>query len=99
MRCEAVLLLAPELPPADLAALAARAPVVVVARHAVPDGFDVVRVADEAGVGEAVDHLVGLGHRRIVHVDGGEAAMAADRRGGVPPPPPPPRLRPRPPPP
>ncbi len=82
MRCEAVLLLAPELPPADLAALAARAPVVVVSRHVAPDGFDVVRVADEAGVGEAVDHLVGLGHRRIVHVDGGDAAMAADRRGG-----------------
>jgi DNA-binding LacI/PurR family transcriptional regulator len=82
MRCEAVLLLAPELPPADLAALAARAPVVVVSRHVPPNGFDVVRVADEAGVGEAVDHLVGLGHRRIVHVDGGDAAMAADRRAG-----------------
>jgi DNA-binding LacI/PurR family transcriptional regulator len=82
MRCEAVLLLAPELPPADLAALGARAPVVVVARHVAPDGFDVVRVADEAGIGESVDHLIGLGHRRIVHVDGGEAAMAADRRAG-----------------
>jgi DNA-binding LacI/PurR family transcriptional regulator len=82
MRCEAVLLLAPELPPADLAALGARAPVVVVARHVAPDGFDVVRVADEAGVGESVDHLIGLGHRRIVHVDGGEAAMATDRREG-----------------
>jgi DNA-binding LacI/PurR family transcriptional regulator len=82
MRCEAVLLLAPELPPADLAALGVRAPVVVVARHVAPDGFDVVRVADEAGVGESVDHLVGLGHQRIVHVDGGEAAMAADRRAG-----------------
>jgi DNA-binding LacI/PurR family transcriptional regulator len=82
MRCEAVLLLAPELPPARLAALGARAPVVVISRHVAPDGFDVVRVADEAGVGEAVDHLVGLGHRRIVHVDGGEAAMATDRREG-----------------
>jgi DNA-binding LacI/PurR family transcriptional regulator len=82
MRCEAVLLLAPELPQAQLEMLGARAPVVVVARHVAPDGFDVVRVADEAGVAEAVDHLVGLGHRRIVHVDGGAAAMAADRRAG-----------------
>jgi DNA-binding LacI/PurR family transcriptional regulator len=82
MRCEAVLLLAPELPPTQLEALGARAPVVVVARHVTPEGFDVVRVADEAGVAEAVDHLVGLGHRRIVHVDGGTAAMAADRREG-----------------
>jgi len=82
LRCEAVLLLAPELPSEAIAELAARAPVVVVGRHVTPAGFDVVRVADEAGVGEAVDHLVGLGHRRIVHVDGGEAAMAADRRAG-----------------
>jgi DNA-binding LacI/PurR family transcriptional regulator len=82
MRCEAVLLLAPELPQTQLEMLGARAPVVVVARHVAPDGFDVVRVADEAGVAEAVDHLVGLGHRRIVHVDGGAAAMAADRRAG-----------------
>jgi DNA-binding LacI/PurR family transcriptional regulator len=82
MRCEAILLLAPELPPQALVALGARAPVVVVSRHVAPDGFDVVRVADEAGVAEAVDHLVGLGHRRIVHVDGGAAAMATDRREG-----------------
>ena len=82
LRSEALLLLAPELSPAALAALGARVPVVVIGRHVAPDGFDVVRVADEVGVGEAVDHLVGLGHRRIVHVDGGEAAMAPDRRTG-----------------
>jgi DNA-binding LacI/PurR family transcriptional regulator len=82
MRCEAVLLLAPELAPHALAELGRRTPLVVVARHVAPDGFDVVRVADEAGIGEAVDHLVGLGHRRIVHVDGGTAAMAPDRRAG-----------------
>jgi DNA-binding LacI/PurR family transcriptional regulator len=82
LRCEAVVLLAPELPPASLTELAARVPVVVVGRHVTPDGFDVVRSADDAGVGQAVDHLVGLGHRRIVHVDGGDAAMAAERRAG-----------------
>ncbi|OZM84152.1 LacI family DNA-binding transcriptional regulator [Pseudonocardia sp. MH-G8] len=82
MRCEAVLLLAPEHPAAALAALASRVPAVVVGRRVRPDGFDVVRVDDEAGVAEVVEHLVGLGHRRIVHVDGGSAAMAADRRTG-----------------
>jgi DNA-binding LacI/PurR family transcriptional regulator len=82
MRCEAVMLLAPELAPPVLTELATRVPLVVLGRHVAPDGFDVVRVADEAGVGEAVDHLVGLGHRQIVHVDGGEAAMAPDRRAG-----------------
>lgn len=82
LRCEAVLLLAPGMPDADIAALAARVTVVAVSRHAEPDGFDVVRVADEQGVGEAVAHLVELGHRELVHVDGGREAMAADRRAG-----------------
>jgi DNA-binding LacI/PurR family transcriptional regulator len=82
MRCEAVLLLAPEHPTAALAALASRVPAVVVGRRVRPDGFDVVRADDEAGVAEVVEHLVGLGHRRIVHVDGGAAAMATDRRAG-----------------
>lgn len=82
LRCEAVLLLAPGMPDADIAALAARVPVVAVSRHAEPAGFDVVRVADEQGVSEAVAHLVELGHRALVHVDGGAEAMAADRRAG-----------------
>ncbi|TQM06365.1 LacI family DNA-binding transcriptional regulator [Pseudonocardia kunmingensis] len=82
MRCEAVLLLAPEHPVAALSALGSRVPAVVVGRHVRPVGFDVVRVDDEAGVAEVVEHLVGLGHRRIVHVDGGSAAMATDRRAG-----------------
>ncbi len=82
LRCEAILLLAPGMPDGDIAALAARIPVVAVSRHAEPDGFDVVRVADEQGVGDAVAHLVELGHRDLVHVDGGCEAMAADRRAG-----------------
>jgi DNA-binding LacI/PurR family transcriptional regulator len=82
VRCEALVLLAPELPPDELAALGARLPVVVVGRHVAPSTFDVVRAADEDGVAQAVDHLVELGHRAVVHVDGGDAPMAADRRAG-----------------
>jgi DNA-binding LacI/PurR family transcriptional regulator len=82
LRCEAVLLLSPSLSPGALAELGSRTALVVLGRHVAPDGFDVVRVADDVGVAAAVEHLVGLGHRRIVHVDGGDAPMATDRRAG-----------------
>jgi DNA-binding LacI/PurR family transcriptional regulator len=79
-RCEAVVLLGSRMPDADLAALAARVPTLSVARHTAAAGVGVVRSDDRRGIGLAVDHLVGLGHRRIAHVDGGDAAGTADRR-------------------
>lgn len=82
LRCEGVLLLSPSLSPAALTELGSRTAVVVMGRRVTPDGFDVVRVSDDVGVAAAVEHLLGLGHRRIVHVDGGDAPMAADRRAG-----------------
>jgi DNA-binding LacI/PurR family transcriptional regulator len=81
-RCEALVLLGPELPDEHLTALGRQLPVVVVGRPVPADGVDVVRAADDEGVGRAVDHLVGLGHRRIAHVDGGTGAIASLRRGG-----------------
>jgi DNA-binding LacI/PurR family transcriptional regulator len=80
-RCEALLLLGPELPDAALATLGRQAPVVVVGRRTSAP-VDVVRAADDDGVGLAVDHLVGLGHRDIAHLDGGTGTIAADRRRG-----------------
>ncbi|MFC4948473.1 LacI family DNA-binding transcriptional regulator [Pseudonocardia sp. GCM10023141] len=82
LRCEAILLLSPDLDAATLDKLGARVTLVTIGRHVEPTTFDVVRVADDDGVGMAVEHLVGLGHRRIVHVDGGAAPMATDRRAG-----------------
>lgn len=81
-RCEALVLLGSDLPTARLAELAARMPVVSVARPVRDRMVDVVRTADDEGLRQAVEHLVRLGHRRIVHVEGGRAPGAAERRRG-----------------
>ncbi|WP_405945856.1 LacI family transcriptional regulator [Streptomyces prunicolor] len=83
-RCEALVLLGPEVPAARLAHLATQVPVVSVARRLrpAPPAVDVVRTADDEGARQAVDHLVALGHRAIAHIDGGKAPGAADRRRG-----------------
>ncbi|MGR7027421.1 LacI family DNA-binding transcriptional regulator [Geodermatophilus sp. URMC 62] len=81
-RCEALVLLGPEATAARLAALDRQLPVVAVGRPVASAGVDVVRAADDEGVGQAVDHLVGLGHSRIAHVDGGTGVIAAGRRRG-----------------
>lgn len=60
--------------------LAGRLPVVVVGWHVDHPRVDVVRTSDETGMAAAVDHLVGLGHRRITHLDGGETLIGASRR-------------------
>ena len=67
---------------AQLAALGRQLPVVVIGRRVAGGGVDVVRTADAEGVGQVVDHLVGLGHRSIAYVDGGRGTIAADRRRG-----------------
>src|SRR5918994_6098594 len=81
-RCEALILLGPIAPAAQLAALGRQLPVVVIGRRVAAAGVDVVRSADANGVGQVVDHLAGLGHRAIAYVDGGRGPIAADRRRG-----------------
>jgi DNA-binding LacI/PurR family transcriptional regulator len=81
-RCEALVLLGPVAPADQLAALDRQLPVVVIGRRVAGGGVDVVRSADGEGVGQAVDHLAGLGHRAIAYVDGGKGQIASDRRRG-----------------
>jgi DNA-binding LacI/PurR family transcriptional regulator len=81
-RCEALVLLGPHAPTSYLAEVAARLPVVVVARSARHRALDTVHTADAEGLRQAVDHLVALGHHRIAHIDGGRAPGAAERRRG-----------------
>jgi len=81
-RCEALILFSPLSPRSWLADLATRLPTVVVARSVKVSGIDVIRTAEAEGIELAVDHLADLGHTRIVHIDGGDAPGAAQRRKG-----------------
>jgi len=81
-RCEALILLGPDAPPARLAALGRQLPVIAVGRRVAADGVDVVRTADDQGVAQEVAYLAGLGHRAIAYVDGGTGVIAGDRRRG-----------------
>ena len=81
-RCEALILLGTDHSAADLQALAATTPVVLIGRRAAAPNLDVVRSADNQGLEQVVDHPVGLGHRRIAHIDGGAGAISVDRRRG-----------------
>ena len=76
-RCEGIIQLGPEV---AHPVLAGRVPVVVVGWHVSDPAVDVVRSSDDTGMRQAVDHLVELGHRRLVHVDGGDGVIAAGRR-------------------
>jgi DNA-binding LacI/PurR family transcriptional regulator len=78
-RCDALILLEPETP---VPSLTDRLPVVVVGWRVREPSIDVVRTADDRGLRQAVDHLVELGHREIVHSDGGAGPASAARRRG-----------------
>lgn len=81
-RSEAMIMSGTSTKAAQLARVADQIPVVDIGRRFTGDGVDVVRVADERGARLAVDHLVSLGHRSIVHIDGGDLPAAARRRRG-----------------
>jgi DNA-binding LacI/PurR family transcriptional regulator len=81
-RCEALILVGPTLSRASLEELAEQVPVIVVARALRSRLVDVVRTDDVAGARLAVEHLTGLGHEAIAHVDGQRAPGAAERRRG-----------------
>jgi DNA-binding LacI/PurR family transcriptional regulator len=82
-RCGGLILLGPTSDEPYLTGLAEKAPVVVVGRRLTEHpGLATVRTDDVRGIQQAVDYLVGLGHREIHHVDGGTDPGSADRERG-----------------
>jgi DNA-binding LacI/PurR family transcriptional regulator len=69
-------------PPVAEPELAGKLPVVVVGWHVDHPDVDIVRTSDEHGMALAVAHLADLGHRRIVHLQGGQGLVALARRAG-----------------
>ena len=57
-------------------------PVVVASDPVESNLVDTINNDDHAGATLVVEHLVELGHREIVHIDGGDGAGAKERRAG-----------------
>lgn len=80
-RCEALVLLGPQMGDADLDALATTCPTVAVGRAGTARVTGVL-AADDQGLEAAVDHLASLGHRRVAFVEGPRGSIARARRRG-----------------
>ncbi|MEV5517879.1 LacI family DNA-binding transcriptional regulator [Streptomyces flaveolus] len=66
---DGLILVAPVSPRSHLERLGSLVPTVVVGRHGHSALYDTVVDDDLAGAALVVDHLVGLGHRRIAHIE------------------------------
>jgi DNA-binding LacI/PurR family transcriptional regulator len=81
-RVDGLILVSPRMRAADIAGAAAEVPVVVVGRQLRDVDADSVLIDERHGTGLVLDHLVGLGHEHIAHVDGGRGAGGPQRRSG-----------------
>lgn len=80
---EGLILISHRLPSDVLRSIAADVPTVVVTRDdIVAPGMDTVSNDDVAGAQLAIDHLVGLGHARIVYLSGGDNPVSHLRATG-----------------
>lgn len=82
LRVDGLIMLGSMMEVAKIADVATSLPVTLLGRHTRSRVLDSVGVDNSAGAQEAVDHLVGLGHRKIVHIHAGVAAGAPRRRSG-----------------
>lgn len=81
-RCEGILLIGPTSADELLPSLTSDLPTVLIGRDSEDQRFDTAAGSDEVGMKLILDHLVSLGHYRIMHVDGGSGTLAQRRRDG-----------------
>ncbi len=79
-RVDGLILVSPRMAPAQIIAAAAEVPLVLVGRTVRGADADSVLIDETHGTELALDHLFGLGHERIAHVDGGRAPGGPQRR-------------------
>ncbi len=79
-RASGIILVSPRMSAGDIAAAAAEAPLVLVGRAVRGVDADTVLINEAHGTGLVLDHLIGLGHEAIAHVDGGTGAGGPQRR-------------------
>lgn len=77
-----LVLLGPTLDDESLRPVLSGTPVVSVSRFLDAASLGSVGLNEVEGVRLVVEHLVGLGHRRVVHIDGGAGVSADERRDG-----------------
>jgi DNA-binding LacI/PurR family transcriptional regulator len=75
-------LLGPVVPVSAIASAAEQCPVVLISRQCRISAVDTVNDDGQAGSALAIDHLVSLGHQKIVHLDGGGGSQSGTRRRG-----------------
>jgi DNA-binding LacI/PurR family transcriptional regulator len=76
-RFDALIMIGPD---TEKPTLAGKVPLVLVGWRVDDPTVDSVRTSDAQGMALAVDHLVERGHRRIVHVDGGDGTVSKSPR-------------------
>src|SRR3954449_7429865 len=81
-RTDGIILVSPRMAAGEITAALGDLPAVVVGRAMRDRQMDAVMTDEAQGSHLAVEHLVELGHERIVHIDGGQGAGAAPRRAG-----------------
>jgi DNA-binding LacI/PurR family transcriptional regulator len=81
-RPDGIILVSPRMRASEITHALHGLPAVVVGRQLRHRRIDAVLTDEAKGAHLAVEHLVGLGHERIVHIDGGPGAGSAPRRAG-----------------